>query len=317
MLGSFPIFRGSPAKLFLIDPSTVKAEFDVSGAFFVGEGRYHVDVLVVDSQHRTSRRQWKIEVTHRQQAKVPVVLPAHTVSPLNVPLWDGPQAGGEGLRLTVLLDAAPLNIRPVRSRVGRATPPDGMAFKLRAWDQAFLLQFLSSLLQKTPCKSVRLVAFNLDQQREILRADPFVPYGFASLQEAFRDLELGTVSVQVLKQRQGWAQMLADLTNQELIAPEPSDAVIFLGPSTRWWQKISNEMLKPRETRQPRFFYFEYASSELPDAIGYLTKARDGTVFKIHSPHELGQAIEKMLAQLKPVDQKADADASRQRNSRQ
>ncbi|MGD0697587.1 MAG: hypothetical protein ABSB82_22420 [Terriglobia bacterium] len=267
------------------------------------------------SQHRTSRRQWKIEVTHRQQAKVPVVLPAHTVSPPKFPHWDGPQAGGEGLRLTVLLDAAPLNIRPVRSRLGRATPPNGGALKLRAWDQAFLLRFLSSLLQKTPCQSVRLVAFNLDQQREILRADPFVPSGFASLQEAFRDLELGTVSVQVLEQRQGWAQMLADLTNQELIAPEPSDAVIFLGPSTRRGQKIPKEMLKPRETRQPRFFYFEYASTEFPDAIGYLTKARDGTVFKIHSPHELGQAIEKMLAQLKPVDQKADAGASRHRNS--
>jgi len=151
---------------------------------------------------------------------------------------------------------------------------------------------------------VRLVAFNLEQQREIFRQDRFDPSGFDDLQQAFHDLELGKVSAQVLKQPQGKAELLVGLTNQELIAEEPADAVIFLGPSSRALQKIPREMLKPRETPAPQFFYFEYIPQwlrgrEFPDTIAYITRARDGTVAKIHSPSELAQAIQKMLKQVK------------------
>jgi len=268
----------------------LKTEVDASGAFAVGAGRYLVEVLVQDNRNRICRKRWRIKAGGRELAKVPVVLEANSVAPLRVNLWEGTAGGGKGLRLTVLLHAAPVNPR---------------TFKLRAWDQALLLDFLSSLLQQIPCQSVRLVAFNLEQQREIFRQDRFDPSGFGKLQQSFHDLELGTVSAQVLKQHQGKAELLAGLANQELIGPQPADAVIFLGPSSRVDQKIPREMMKARETSAPQFFYFEYIppwlrGREFPDSIAYLTRARDGTVAKIHSPGELAQAIQKMLRQVKP-----------------
>ncbi len=39
--------------------------------------------------------------------------------------------------------------------------------------------------------------------------------------------------------------------------------------------------------------------ADFPDAIDSLTRGMHGTVYKIHSADQLGQAIQKMLEQLK------------------
>jgi hypothetical protein len=197
---------------------------------------------------------------------------------------------GKGLRVTVLLDAAPMDPR---------NPA------LRAWDRAFLLGSLSSLLNQIPCASVRLRAFNLDQQRELFRRNQFDDAGFMELGESLRTLELGTVSYRVLQQRQGWLGLLLDYANRELVAADPSDVVIILGPRTRYFAKVSPRNLKGRETPNPHFCYFEYfpgyfRPSGLPDALSSLTKRLDGTVYEISSPGDLARAIQKMLTRVQP-----------------
>ena len=118
------------------------------------------------------------------------------------------------LRLTILLDAVPMNPR---------------SLKLRAWDRAFLLDSISSVLREIPSESVRIVAFNLDQQEEISRDDNFDRSGLARLSHALRKVELGSISYHKLSQPQGWSEMLTRLSKDELEAEEPADAVIFLG----------------------------------------------------------------------------------------
>jgi len=187
----------------------------------VGEGRYQVEVLAVDDQRRTWRKEWEIHVVrHRAVVASPTILRANTVAPADFVPWDGRlKAAGDGVRVTVLLDVAPINPR-------EAT--------LRAWDRRLLLDPLSSLLRAVPCKSVRLVAFNLDQDREIYRNRQFRGgEEFDALEEAMQELELGTVSYHVLQQQQGWVQMLWNLPNTELRADDPADAVVILGPATR------------------------------------------------------------------------------------
>ena len=295
LLASRYRLRAMPPQLLAgTDIRKVKTEVDASGAFAVGAGRYVVEVLVRDNRYRVCRKRWTIKASGREQGKVPAALKANSIEPLPIHLWDGRSASsGKGLRLTVLLDAAPINSH---------------ATKLRAWDQLFLLDSLSSLLEQVPCQSVRLIAFNLEQQREIFRQERFDPSDFDGLQQAFHDLELGTVSARILQQGQAGVDFLAGLSNQEVIADPPADAVIFLGPSSRVARKIPKEALKPRETSAPQFFYFEYIppwlrGREFPDTIAYLTKARDGTVAKIHSPSELAQAIQKMLKQAKTAEE--------------
>jgi hypothetical protein len=255
----------------------------------VGEGSYQVEVLTMDERGRSYQKHWSIRADRSgAQKQTPLAIPANTVRPMLLQPWDGKlQADGSGIRLTILVDVAPIN---------------PYVFKLRAWDRSFLMASLASLLQQTPCAAVRLIAFNLQQQREIFRQDVFNASGFLQLSDAIGSLELGVVSAKTLQNRFGWLEMLARLSNQELISREMSDVVIFLGPATLMDRRVPQEILKPRETANPRFFYFEYyphwrVGAEFSDSIEYLTKARQGTVFKIHTPGELALAIQKMLRQ--------------------
>jgi hypothetical protein len=266
----------------------MKNEFAMSGAFCVGEGRYSVEVLVRDSQGRTFRKKWRLHVAARHSERdVRLAMKPLTVTAIDQSSWQTVSSlKGGNLRLTILLDAAPIN--PYQSR-------------LHAWDRAFLLECIYSLLRQTPHQSVRLVAFNLEQQREVFRANPFDSAAFLHLSRALEDIETASISVQALKQRHS-PLLLAALAGEELKAAEHSDAVIFLGPNSRMDVDIRAGIFTENRPLNPPFFYFEYfpwQGSDFPDAIERLTKAADGKTYQIHSPAELDQAIEKMLAQLK------------------
>ena len=266
-----------------------RSEFWFGGAFSVGEGDYRVEVLLSDGQNRRNLSRWDVHVARKKSERaITPAIPAGTVLPTVVLPWDGKLAA-RGLRLTLLLDAATMD------------PNEG---KLYTWDRALLLQSLASLLRQTPCRSVRLVAFNLDQQREILRKEHFDRNAFGELSQALQQLELGTVSYRAL-QKHTSTELLAALARQETTAKQPADAVIFLGPSAHIEEKMPKEVASVLGTNSPRFFYFEYfpwfgVRPEFPDAIDYLTRELHGTVYKIHSAGDLGQAIQKMLAQLGP-----------------
>jgi len=264
--------------------------FELSGGFALGEGDYTVDVLVASSTERFLQSRWKVKTVRAHgEEHVPLTMQPNSAGQLSSRPWDGKLVEkGQGVRVTVLLDAA---------------PRDPKSIHLRVWDRTFLLDSVSSVLRQMPCESVRLVAFNLDQQREIFREEQFDRSGFRRLGRALRELELGTVDYSVLKHESGWAELLAHLTNQEIHAETPSDVVIFLGPVTRVDQKVNIGDLAPLQANSPRFFDFAYfpvwmGGAEFPDAIHHLTNARNGTVLKIHSPGELAKGIQRMLQQI-------------------
>jgi hypothetical protein len=270
------------------NPEKMKGEFAMSGAFGLGEGRYFVEVLVRDSQGRTFRKKWRLHVAARHSERdVELAMKPLTVTAIDQSSWQTVSSQKRGnLRLTILLDAAPIN--PYQGR-------------LHAWDRAFLLECIYSLLRQTPHQSVRLVAFNLEQQREVFRADPFDSAAFLHLSQVLEEIETASISVQALKQRNS-PLLLATLADQELKAADHSDAVIFLGPTSRMDVNIGAGIFTEKRPLNPPFFYFEYfpwPGSDFPDVIERLTRAADGKTYQIHSPVELDQAIEKMLAQLK------------------
>lgn len=278
----------TPDMLAKTKPGKLKAVIEMSGGFATGEGEYRVELALVDSSNRTCHKRWDVRITrNHEQRSVPLALPPYTATEIMFPPWDGQLASRGGLRVTILLDAAPMN--PSES-------------KLRPWDRAFLLESLLSVLRQTPCSSVRLAAFNLEQQREFFRADAFDSSGFDELSLALRRLELGKVSYRVLQDPQGASRLLADLANREATTGQPSDVVIFLGPTTRINQTTPPSLLKAAMNGHSKFFYFEYfpwLGRDFPDAIHHLTRSLHGTTYQIHSPGELGKGIQKMLSELK------------------
>ena len=278
----------------------LKQKVDFSGAFSAGEGRYLVEVLIVDKgTYRMSRTRWTVNVARKhKERQVPLNVSEHTVIPTTFLPWNGQlKPNGQGLRVTVLLDAAP--IYP-------------FALKLRAWDRSFLLSTLSSVLAHIDCESVRLVAFNLEQQKEIYREDQFGESGFEKLALAIRNLELSTISYQTLENREGFLDLLLRLANSERVAANPSDVVIFLGPQSRFYERAPVQISHSAGEGNPKFFYLEYMppwvrGAEFPDSVESVTKAFAGTSYKLHSPPELANALGKISAQVERQERKPSA----------
>jgi hypothetical protein len=194
------------------------------------------------------------------------------------------------LRLTVLLNAAPMSPRRMRLRPG---------------DTLMLLGALSSLLERLPTKSVRLVVFNLDQQAEIFREDGFSRDSFDRVAGAMNRLELGSVDIGVLQNRRGHLDLLADLINQEIAAKEPSDAVLFLGPASRYWDKLPREEIQPLRAGSPRFFYFRFLPffhrmAAFPDSIQMAIGRLKGKTSLIYDPGDFAEAIEQLERAVQP-----------------
>ena len=261
---------------------TAKPDVNMIGAFAVGPGRYDVELLMIDRRGRSFYKPWKLKTSSYSKQAVASALGPLTVKPLAADNWNG-KLDPEGVRLTVLLDATATSVA---------------AAKLR--NEAFLLlQLLASLLRQVPCQSVRIVAFNLDQQREVFRQENFDAAGFAKLSAALRQAQFSTVSYQAL-QRGSWSKFLLRITEEEISANNSADAVVFIGASTHFTEKLPKELRESIAPGPAHFFYFEYYGYRvpLPDAIDYLTRNLKGTVFRINSAEEFGKAIQKMLAQL-------------------
>ena len=262
-------------------------EISLSGAFALGEGKYLFELVLHDQQKRSYRKRWKLRVvTHHSERGVALAIKPLTIESVEQTSRQTVSSERRGnLRLTILLDAAPMFRYQSR---------------LRAWDRAFLLESVYTVLRQTPHKSVHLVAFNLDQQRELFRSDEFDNAAFHDLSHALQETELSTISAQALKKRDSPAFLVA-LADQELAAGG-SDVIIFLGPNTRMDAKITEGALLRKNASSPPFFYFEYfpwVGGDFPDSIDWLVKSVGGRVFVVHTPPQFDDSIDRMLVQLK------------------
>ncbi len=259
-------------------------EAEFSGVFAAGEGEYRVDLAVIDNQERVFRKNWTVKIAvHGKERATPFSIKPDTAVSTALPPWHGhEESAGRDLRVSVLLDATP--IYP-------------FALKLRAWDRAFLLSSLASLVRQVNAGSTQVVAFNLDQQRVIFRDDDFHRNSFRKLVESLQSLELGTVSYKNLQRQAGWLEVLLNLLSEEETALRSPDAVIFLGPTNRIMQKIPREYLGNCQNLGSRIFYLEYfpyVGAEFPDAIHQLTNTCHGNVYKIHTAADFAEALEKV-----------------------
>lgn len=279
----------------LPDIPATKISLEVGGGYLVGEGHYEVAWKMMDDSSRVCSHHWSIDARlTRGERLVKVAMPANTVSDLS--LRGVPQThqtdDAAPIRLTVLMHAAPLN--PRRTRMSPR-------------DQMMLLGTLSSVLERVPVRSVRLVVFNLDQQKELYRQEPFVPQALGQVARSIGALELGLVDYNVLQNRSGHLDLLADLVNGELAAKEPSDVVLFLGPQARTYDKVPRDELEKPQVGGPRFFYFQYRpafpqqQATFPDTINRAVSRLKGKTVVIRTPGEFAKAIDQMERRQAPL----------------
>jgi len=284
--GGKPIYLGSRMRLPEIPPT--KNEMELGGGFLLGQGRYEVAWHMWDDKNRVCRKHWKIDAhLGRGEKLVTVALPPGTVADFSLrgaPKSLLPPDDAAPVRLTILLHAAPLSPR---------------RFRLGVRDRILLTGTLSSLLERMPVKSVRLVVFNLDQQKELYRDEHFERQSLTQVAQSISSVELGKVDFEVLKNRGGHVDLLADLINGELTAKEPSDVVLFLGPEARFSDKVPPDELEKVSGSAPRFFYLQYRpyllqTATFPDIIVRTISKLKGRTMVIRTPGDFAKAIDQV-----------------------
>jgi hypothetical protein len=289
--GGGPAYFATGIKL--PDIPKTKNEMEVAGVYLVGEGRYKVDLVLFDEANRVCRKSWRFEAKlSTAERSLKLGLPPESVSELSFRHWS---PGGKSLddvrpirRLTVFLHAAPLFSRSIR---------------FRARDRGILLSSLATLLETLPARSVRLVIFNLDQQKELFRQDVLTPQAFEQAAGSMDNLQLQLVDYRVLQNRGGHISLLTELVNKELRAQERSDAVIFLGPTARYFDKVPEFDLS---ANAPHFFYLQYKpfygrGADFPDSIEFAIKKVRGKAMLIHTPDEFAKAIKQIESEMTAV----------------
>jgi len=290
-----PVYLGS--RLRLPEVPNSRAELSLGGAYLLGEGGYSMKWMMVDETGRVCRKDWHVEVKlSRGERGVQLAIPAGAVSDFSGRGLQrvAPDADDvRPLRLTVLMHAAPMSPRRTR---------------MRPTDTITLVSSLSSLLEHVPATSVRLVVFNLDQQKELYRQDGFTLNSLNQVFSSVNGMELGLVDVQVLENRRGHVDLISEMVNQEIRSQPPSDAVVFLGPTARYDDKVPRQSLEKTAGALPRFFYFQVRPffrggrggfagpppSSLPDSINSAISRLNGKVVVIHSPGDLAKAIARL-----------------------
>jgi hypothetical protein len=284
--GQQPVYLASRVRLPPV-PKT-KLEVEVGGGYLLGEGRYDVNWTLLDDTGRICRGAWRVDAKlGRRERQVNLAMPRDTVADFTLRGRPEGKRGADDaapIRLTVLLHAAPLV--PLRTR-------------LRASDRVILLGLLSSLLERVPARSVRLVVFNLDQQKTLLRQDAFAPNALNRVAQALNGAELGLVDYHVLQNPHGHVDFLAGLLNQELRAEVPSDVVVILGPEARYVDKLPPAALEEPHGATPQFFNLQFkpyfrAAPSLPDSISLATAKAKGKTVIIRTPADFAKAIEQI-----------------------
>jgi hypothetical protein len=282
--GGKPVYFGHRTRLPEVPKTT--AELEVGGGFLLGEGRYRVAWRLSDETGRVCRSEWNVEARRSYtDRKVRMSLAPGTITPLYIRAPGDHHDDAPPLRLTVMLDAAPGSPRRTR---------------LSARDNMMLLGTLSALLDRLPTRSVRLVAFNLDQQKELYRQDGFTPDRLPDVARTVETLQLGMVDYHVLQNRHGNVELLADLVNRELAEPEPSDVILFLGPLARGGDRFPEQLLARSGGAAPRFFYLQYRppflrmQATLPDLIHSLVSRQKGKVVVMNSPGDFEKGIQQI-----------------------
>lgn len=267
-----------------IPKTNVRLEF--AGGYLLGEGEYKVDWLMYDDAGRVCRKAWNLNARlSRGEKHVQLAMAPHAIRAITFQRWSGDKSGERVprvRRLTVLLHASPLYTRMI---------------KLRGYDRFLLLGSLASLLERLPARSVRVVVFNLDQQRELFRRDDFRAEDFSEVSRALDSLELGLIDYSVLRNPLGRADLLAELMNQEV--KESTDAVVFLGPPSRYFDKFPETAVDAGGEAASRFFYFRYRpywqrGADFPDILTSAVKRIRGKTVVIRTPADFAKAIEQV-----------------------
>jgi hypothetical protein len=270
-----------------------KGEAFLTGVFDLGEGNYHVDWLMRDRAERVCSFYWDTEAALQAKEKqIGVVL-----RPGQVARADGEDFKEEPPVERASTDA-PLNVKLLVN----FAPQNPNAKALRHSDTIALTSILRNLARHPHIGKFTVVAFNLQERRLLFRQDQAERIDFPALGKAVQGVNLGTVAVDQLANKNGDAEFLAELIRSELSSAERPDAIVFAGPKCLLDKNPSKEDLQAEGAVDFPVFYMNYnlnpQHQPWPDAISRAVKFYRGVEYTISRPRDLWNAVSEMVARI-------------------
>jgi hypothetical protein len=269
-----------------------KGEAFLQGFYDIGEGNYHVDLLMKDRAERVCAFSWDSEAAlPAKEKQIHMELAAGSVAGAEGDQFKEEseiQRSGEPVNLKVLINFAPQN-------------PNARA--MRPVDTTALVSILRQIDKHPNIGKLSLVAFSMQEQKVIYRQDSASQIDFPGLGKAVNGVTLGTVSLDQLARKNSETEFLVDLIKSELGTQAKPDAVVFAGPKVMLDSNPSKEALQePASEVDFPVFYMNYNLNpqQVPwtDAIGRAVKLFKGTEFTISRPRDLWNSVTEMIARV-------------------
>jgi len=271
-----------------------KGDAYLQGGFDVGEGKYHVDWLMRDRSERVCSNSWDFEAT----------LPAKDKQ-INLALNTGEirsldrEQFREEPPVARSTEESPLNVKVLIN----FAPQNAKAATLQPLDTSALVAILRNISRDPRIGRFSIVAFNLQEQRVLHRQDNADKIDFPALGEALQSLNLGTIDLKRLSQKNADTEFLTNLIRQEVATPANTpDAIVFAGPKALLEENIPQESLKQIGEIHYPVFYMNYNlyPQAIPwtDTISKAVKYMKGQEYTISRPRDLWYAVTEMVSRI-------------------
>jgi len=282
-------------------PDDAKGDAALGGLFDLGEGKYHIDLLMKDRSERVCSFYWDAEAALTERDKeIRPAIPAGAVEQAAYEQFNEEppveRAAGKPLNIKILVNFAPQN-----SSLSSLRPIDTLA----------LVTVLRRLSQEPQFGRFSVVAFNVQEQRILYRQASSERIDFPALGHAIQSVEPGKVDLKQLSQKHGEVGFLADLIKKEIANDHP-DAVIFAGPKVLLDDSVPEDELKPLATDVTYpVFYMNYnlnpQATPWKDAIAKAIRPFRGIEFSISRPRDLWFAVSEVVSRIVKSSQGGNA----------
>lgn len=259
-------------------PDYKNLAFSLDGGFFVGNGRYRVDWLLVDQRERTCAKSW--DVTANSGGTDPLLAPG-SVAEVFLNNWPGLTPKADDRHVTILLHATP-------TFRGRVTA------RLNGYDRMILLGSLRTILDRSSFSHARVIVFDLERRRVLFEDTEFTSDEFSRLNSTLAKADYATIPFQTLANGPSERDFLLSLIGRATAPSRKPDAIFFVGPA-RYNGADKRTVQELDWSKQPPISYFAISPFALgpDDAIRAIVKDSRGRNFTIHRPEDMAKAIEK------------------------
>jgi len=271
-----------------------KGDAYLQGGFDVGEGKYHVDWLMRDRSERVCANSWDFDATLPPKDKqITLALNSGEIRSLDREQFR------EEPPVARSTEEPPLNVKVLIN----FAPQNAKAATLQPLDTSALVAILRNISRDPRIGRFSIVAFNLQEQRVLHRQDNAEKIDFPALGEALQSLNLGTIDLKRLSQKNADTDFLTNLIRQEVASPGSTpDAVVFAGPKALLEENIPQESLKQIGEIHYPVFYMNYNlyPQAIPwtDTISKAVKYMKGQEYTISRPRDLWYAVTEMVSRI-------------------